>query len=230
MCHLTLLYSRPLCLRMTCAHTLQRGGLAAKHFHKGAQRQRQMPAEQTNGCAYCVWEAQEFQCQTLCDQYNNVWVKKLTRPGSGTFLYWSESYQSCWHSVCQAHGWNQWGSLWENSEQADRPASWRVDSQHQCWERLLLQWKLPSPSPTQRQRGREKICFHFRWRHVLCLPKIQTYFLHLNQMLPVMWTPCVSAFLSVSLFLVSLSWQCPLPTCGSICFPYCTYSWQSLVQ
>lgn len=40
MCHLTLLYSCPLCLQTTCAHMPQRGGLAAKHFHKGAQRQR----------------------------------------------------------------------------------------------------------------------------------------------------------------------------------------------
>lgn len=100
MCHLTLLYSCPLCLQMTCAHTPQRGGLAAKHFHKGAQRQREMPAEQTNACAHCVWEAQEFQCQTLCDQYNSVWVKKLTRPGSGTFLSWSsESLAQCLPSV-----------------------------------------------------------------------------------------------------------------------------------
>ena len=231
MCYLTLLYSCPLCLQMTCAGTPQRGGLAAKHFHKGAQRQREMRAEQTNACAHCVWEAQEFQCQTLCDQSNSVWVQKLTRPGSGTFLSWSESCWSRWHSVCQACGWTQRGPLWENSGQADRPASWRVDSQHQCWERLLLRWKLPKPSPPQRQRGRAKTCFHFRWRHVLCLLKIQTYFLDLNQMLHVMWTPSVSALVSVS---NSLSFL--LPRLGSANWrlvaasAFHIRSWQSLVQ
>lgn len=148
-----------------------------------------------------------------------------------TFLSWSESCRSRWHSVCQACGRTQWGPLWENSGQADRPASWRVDSQHQCWERLLLQWKLPKPPPPQRQRGRAKTCFHFRWRHVLCLLKIQTYFLDLNQMLHVMWTPSVSALFSVSNFLSFL-----LPCLGSANWQlvaasaFHIHSWQSLVQ
>jgi len=87
MCHLTLLYSCPLCLRTTFANTPQRGGLSAKHFHKGTQRQWDARRTDERLCTLClrssrvsmsdtVWPVQ----QCVGEEVNQAWVRHIPLP------------------------------------------------------------------------------------------------------------------------------------------------------
>lgn len=91
-----------------------------------------------------------------CDQYNSVWVKKLTRPGSGTFLSWSESLARCLPSVWMNSARPSLGKQWtggQSSELARGLAS-------SALREVIVTWKLPKASATP--KAESKICFHFR--------------------------------------------------------------------
>jgi len=212
MCHLTLLYSRPLCWRTTCALAPQRGGVAAKHFHKGAQRQRGRCLRNRQTPVHIVYA----ELKSFSVRRRDQWVKKLTRSGSGTFLSRSESLA------------RRRPSAWMNSTRPSpgKPADRRSDRQAGTWTRGVIAARgycfseAAKASAAPKAEGESKICFHSRWRHVLCLLKIQANFLDLNQMLRVMRTPSVSAYPRVSDFRAFSSRPCQLTTCGSVCFLY----------
>lgn len=216
-CATWLCFTAGLCAYGQRSHARRRDVVSLLNISIKGPKDREMPGEQT---VHIVWEAREFHCQDTVRPAQNVcgW-RSSPGPGSGTLFSTPESCQSRRQCV---------PSAWMKTVRPSLGKHWTLARglTASLQRKVIVTTKAAKASNHPKSRGRrQKVCFHFRWRHALCLLKVQTCFLDLNQMLQVSWTTSDLDYLSLlSPYPGSANWQLVAMSV------FRRHLWQSLVQ